>query len=352
MTGRASGRGASGFTLVELMVALVLGLIVSGAAISLLLANRQTYLATESLGRLQEAGSTSFELMARDIREAAGNPCDQSVDLVNVLNTPSTWYSDFATGVRGYAGTTAFPDAPFGTGAGARVSGTDAIELKSAASGGISIVKHDPAAAQFQVSTKDHGLQTGDIALACDFNHAAVFQVSNAQPGVNDAIVHNTGTVVSPGNCTKGLGSPLDCSKPTGTAYEFGCRFGGQDPGIDCKLAQNRWTAIIARVRATRWYIGYNGRGGKSLYQARLRNNAGRLQVDADEVADGVQGMTLAYLSSGGTGYQAAAAVADWSKVVAVRVQLMLAGQPKAGTGGPPLQRSLVHVVAIRNRAQ
>lgn len=349
----AMGRDQRGVTLVELMVALVLGLIVSGAALSLVLANKQTYLATESLGHLQENGATAFELMARDVREAGGNPCDDTVDLVNVLNTPSaSWYTDFASAVRGYGGATGMTGLPFGTAKGQRVAGTDALEIKSAASDGVSIVSHDPPSAQFQVSTKDHGFQSGDIALACDFNHAAVLQISNASPGVNTTLVHNTGTVVAPGNCTKGLGSPLDCSKPLGTAYKFGCKFGGQDPGIDCTLPENRWTAILARVRASRWYVGYNGRGGTSLFQSQLRNNAGVLVVDSNEIADGINGMTLTYLVRGGAGYQAATAVADWSQVVAVRIRLALAGQANVGTNGQPLQRSLGHVVAIRNRAQ
>lgn len=348
----AYARRQSGVTLIELMVALVLGLIVSGAALSLVIANKQTYLATESLGHLQENGTAAFELMARDIRDAGGNPCDHTVDEVNVLNTPAaSWYTDFATGVRGYAGGSAMSGLAFGTAAGERVSGTDAVELKSAVSDSVSIVSHNPPAAQFQVSTKDHGFASGDIALACDFDHAAIFQVSNAAPGVNTTLVHNTGTVVTPGNCTKGLGSPLNCATPLGTAYRFGCRFGGQDPGIDCSLPENRWTALLARVRATRWYIGHNGRGGTSLFQSSLRNNAGTLVVDRNEIADGVDGMTLGYLSRGGNAYQAAGAVADWSQVVAIRIRLELVRQAKVGTDGQPLQRAFTHVVAIRNRA-
>ena len=111
------------------------------------------------------------------------------------------------------------------------------------------------------------------------------------------------------------------------------------------------WTAILARIRATRWYIGYNKRGGKSLYQSALRNNGGTLVLDSNEIADGVDGMALSYLARGGSAYQAAGAVSDWSQVVAVRIQLALAGQSRVGTDGQPLQRSIGHVVAIRNRA-
>ena len=43
-----------GVTLVELMVALVLGLVVSGAALALFMTNKQVYTASENLDRLQE----------------------------------------------------------------------------------------------------------------------------------------------------------------------------------------------------------------------------------------------------------------------------------------------------------
>ena len=51
-TAAASQRGV---TLVELMVAMVLGLVVSGAALALFMTNKQVYTASENLDRIQEA---------------------------------------------------------------------------------------------------------------------------------------------------------------------------------------------------------------------------------------------------------------------------------------------------------
>ncbi len=342
---------APGVSLIELMIALVLGLVVTGAAIAIFLTNRQTYIASENVGRMQENARTAFELMSRDVREAAGNACGAGMlNTVNVLDPGAgglPWYADFSGGIRGYDGDTAFSDAAFGTGAAQRVAGTDAIELKSSFSSNVTIESHNPTSAEFKVNTVDHGLDDGDIAMACDSNHAAIFQVTNAQPGTNVTIVHNIGTG-SPGNCTKGLGSPLLCTA-NGTSYEFGCAFGGAG-GIDCTDPKNRWTAIIAKLKASRWYIGYNGRGGKSLYQGVLRNSGGNLVVDTNEITEGVDDMTLEYLSEGGVDYQPAGAIGDWTKVVAVRLSLHIAGQDKIGTDGKTLERWLDHVIAIRNR--
>jgi len=351
-----------GVTLVELMVSMVVGLIVVGAAITVFLATSRTYQATESLGRVQENMRVAFELMARDMREAAGNPCEKNLPIYNVLKNPKDWwYTDFPTGIRGYEGTDAFAGAAFGTGPKERIAGTDAIELKSAVSG-VSIVGHTPTSAQFKVSTVNHGLSAGDLALACDFGQVAVFQVSNAQPGVNDTIVHNPGAGL-PGNCSKGLGfsTPVNCDGANGNQYAFGCYQGkfsgsgcdGDDDGVKNE-PEDLWPATIAKLRLTRWYVGANDKGGRSLYQSSLRNNAGALIVDNNEIVDGVRDMNLKYLLAGSTSYVDATSVtaADWvsDKVVAVSADLTLEGD--AAIDGKTLQRRLQLVVTIRNHAQ
>src|SRR5690606_24678346 len=91
---------AAGFTLIELMIALLLGLLVMGAAISIFLSNRQAYTATEGLGRVQENVRFAFELMARDIREAGANPCGKHVPLVNVISgSDANWWTNLNSGV-------------------------------------------------------------------------------------------------------------------------------------------------------------------------------------------------------------------------------------------------------------
>lgn len=59
-----------GFSLVELMIALVLGLVLVGGAINTFLASRQTYVLQEATSRVQEAGRFSMDLIARELRAA------------------------------------------------------------------------------------------------------------------------------------------------------------------------------------------------------------------------------------------------------------------------------------------
>lgn len=355
MSGSGSERHCRGFTLVELMIALALGLIISAAALTLFTTSRQTYVASESLGRVQENGRMAFELMARDVREAAGNACGdmRQLTLANVLKNPAAaWHLDWAGGIRGYDGDEAFPGSPFGTAARDRAAGTDAIELKSAVSSGITIVPDLSAtSAEVKVNTTSHGLTTGDIVMACDPAHSAIFQVTAANAS-NVTIGHNAGGSVSPGNRCKGLGGDesVPCSAPNGIAYSFGCAHGDAS---NCGASQ-RWSASIAKLSATRWYVGHNGRGGRSLYQVRMANSGGTLVAQINEIAEGVVDMQIDYLLDGAATYVPAESAwggADVANIIAVRLVLTLEGTDNVGTDGDPLRRQLHHTVTIRNRA-
>ena len=66
-----------GFSLVELMIALALGLFLTGVAITVVINNRQTFRLAENQARMQENARAAFEMMARDLR-AAGGKCERS----------------------------------------------------------------------------------------------------------------------------------------------------------------------------------------------------------------------------------------------------------------------------------
>jgi type IV pilus assembly protein PilW len=342
MSKRISRRAMLGFTLIELMVALVLGLVISGAALAVFVTNRQTYAATESLGRIQENARTGFELMARDLREAAGNDCGNDVTISNVLNNPTTnWYTSWGAGITGYDGGTDMPGEPAN-----RVNGTDAIDIRSATSSGISIVPDSGNdAAEIQL-TDNSTLTAGDIVVACDPGHMAIFQLTNI--GGSDKVIHNSGAG-TPGNCAKELGT--DCDSPQ--IYKFGCTQGLILPGGGCK--DGTWPATLAKMTAGRWYIGTNDHDTRSLYHAVLTNSGGVAGSKAYEIAEGVQDLQLTYLLNGATSYVDADAIpaADWSgdKIIAVRMLMTVNDSDRSGTDREQISRVLEHTITFRNRA-
>jgi type IV pilus assembly protein PilW len=75
-----------GFTLLELMISMVLGLVVIGGALGVVLSNRQSYRTNEGLSQVQERARTAFELLARDVRQAGVTGCNNNGRVANVLN--------------------------------------------------------------------------------------------------------------------------------------------------------------------------------------------------------------------------------------------------------------------------
>jgi len=319
-----------GLTLVELMIAITLGLIVLASVIGVLLANRESYRTSEALSRMQENARFTFEVLGRSIRAAGGNPCG-ATKVANVLNNQSTtWWANWGNNaVRGYEANDAqFPQS-VGSGVAQRVAGTDALILMSGAlDEGVVITDHDPNSAQFKVNTTQHGLEDGDIVMACDNDHAAIFQVTNASSS-NVTIVHNTGTG-NPGNCSKGLGYPTDCGSVNGNLYTF---------------AGN---GFLAKLSAEAWYIGNNSRGGRSLYRIYLGKSGSNPTTTPEEVVPDVRDMQLAYLASGANDYASADSITDWSQVRAVRLEITTEA-PDVKFNGAALTRTWATVVQIRN---
>jgi type IV pilus assembly protein PilW len=328
-----------GLTLIELMIAMLIGLVILGAVLTVLLSNSNTYRSNEAVGRIQESARFAFELMARDLREAGGLPCGPDLDVANVLNnsanTPggSAWWADYNNGIRGYEGGAAMPAAVIGTNAGERVAGTDAIVLSGARGTQLAVSSHVPTSAVIHIAGASHNIEIFDILLICDFDQASIFQATPGG-GSGNIINHNTGNVsVGPGNCTKGLGysDPMDCST-NGTLHPYGPN------------------SIVARFRSTAWFVGCNGRfdcgrpEGRSLFKS--ENGV------TDEVVDLVTDMQLQYLDDAGAAYVDASAVADWSSIIAVQATLTLGRSQNINNPAaePPITRAITHTVALRNR--
>lgn len=311
------------------MVALVLGLVIIGGVIGIFLSNQQAARSNEGLSRVQENARVAFELMAREVRQAGGNPCGATIT-ANVLNNSATaWWANWDAGVL-----EGFGDADpvtgivvDGTGVGERVAGTPAIKVLS---GGMfnsfTITAHDPGAAKIDLNTTVHGFAANDIVMVCDGESAAIAQVSSATSAPAGSVSHAS---TAPLNSTDELGFPAGSPKTLA-------------PG-----------GFVTRYTSNLWYLGNNPRGGTSLFRA---NSAA-----TEEIAEGIVDMEIDYLlraeATGNLGndWVDAGVVADWSNasanlVVAVRFTLELESTAAVGTDQQPLRRKLIHVVNLRNR--
>jgi type IV pilus assembly protein PilW len=332
-------RREPGFTLIELMVAMVLGLVVIGGATSLILANRQSYRTNEALSQVQESARTAFELLARDVREAGISGCTNNNRMANTLETRNgilwwqTWF-----GIAGYEGNQANPAVSFtDTLRPPRIAGTDSVILQGIQGTGLTIEDHEPVSSNFKINATTTDFVDDDILVVCDFDHSVIVQVTNYNES-NVTVVHDTGGgVATPGNCSKGMGYPTDCNSTNGNEYRF-------NPNSQ-----------VARFSVVTYYIGNNGRpdeGGRSLY--RIRMGAGA-QLFTEEVVAGVTDLQITYREQGVNEFRTANNVGTWANVNAVMIALTVQSADRRVTtdvnvNTGRIERRFTNIVTLRNR--
>lgn len=320
------------------MVSLVLGLIVIGGVISVVLSNRRSYNSTEGLSQVQESARTAFELLARDIRQSAGNGCDNTAGTANVLRPSAAWWRDWY-GLRGFDGTDVDPAVADGTAIGQRIAGTDSIHTQGIDGVPLPLEIHNAAGGRLEINAATTPFGAGDVMMVCDFDHAAIFQASAYDPGTS-SVFHAEGVLApGPGNCSQGLGFPTDCGSVTGNVYTF---------------ARN---SAVGRMAAVAWYVGANGRpadGGRSLYRRRLA--PGGLLV-TEEVVAGVTNLRVTYGVNGSELIRDGSVLgsADWPNVNSVFVELTADSadtnvSTNATVNNGRFQKTFSYLITLRNR--
>ncbi len=311
-------RRQKGLTLVEIMVALLIGLFLSAGMVQLFITSKSVYRTQEALSRIQENGRFVIGILARDLRMSGFLGCQSRLIpesprqagplgpgvLRNTLNpdppaSPAYKY-DFSASVRGYKASglgwsPSLPQAIVDAGA---LTGRDVITLSGATASGAVVTAHPggspPGSADIKVS-KGGGFQDGDFLLVSDCQEGALFQATNVNDNALnfDNLVHNTGGSQSPGNWTKALGKSF---------------VGGE----------------VFRVFSNTYFIATGSSGQPALF---------RVEIDSAtplELAEGITGMQILYgIDTSGNRvidqYVEADTVTDWNAVVAVRISLLAA---------------------------
>lgn len=287
-----------GFTIVEIMVALVLSLFLIGGVIQVYISNKVTYRMTESLSRTQESGRFAIEMLGYDIRMADFWGCAAQTSAANVnnmLDPDGTGYNAavhdvanlMADGITGTDGGTGAADPDSGS-----IYLSDTLTLRGIFNNGTMTTKiPNTTAAALQVS-QGSGLAIGDIVIVSDCEKADVFQITNKNTSSGkDNIVHNTGAQ-DPGNVTQDLS-----------------KLYGQD-------------AQILKYASFTYSIGAGFTGEPAL----MRSQDG---AAAEEIVSGVENMQILYgedINTDGAAdrYVAAAGVVNMGNVVSIRISLLL----------------------------
>ncbi len=94
-------RSAQGFSLIELLLALALGLVITAGIVQLFVGNNQTYRVLQGQARLQEGARYALEFIAESARAAGYFGCDPDENKRwHTLNAGANWASLFEVDIR------------------------------------------------------------------------------------------------------------------------------------------------------------------------------------------------------------------------------------------------------------
>lgn len=370
MDRRARYARQHGLALVELMIALVLGLLLLGAVGQVYLLNKATFVAQQQQGLMQESGRFALEFLARDARMAglAGcssrRPLELPLPVRSYLNAGGYPF-DPLQGVQGHEATgtgpgdTLVPDVPASASgdagdwspalpsgtyalAGDAVAGSDVLVL-SGVDVGVPLVAPFTSGAQIFVADTA-GIAAGDVLLVTDCQQAQLFQATNVVPASGN-ITGSSGGGFVPGNAT-----PIAERGPAGPFQE------GSE---------------VARLRTYAYFVGVGESGAPALMRAGLQGGS-TAAMQVEELVSGVESFQVLYGVDANMDfvvdqYLAADAVTDWRTVRGLQVALLLhsaepfgndpdtATYSVSGTTVDPaddrhLRRVFASTIALRNR--
>jgi len=328
-----------GFSLVELMIALTLGLMIMAAVGTVFLSSRQAFSTQEAMARMQEGARYAFELMSVDIRQAGFTDCVPKDNTYSTLDG-ADWFNSLATQpLQGFESGAGLPDDVTDA-----LANTDALKiLRADNSGDYRVKEHAPASAQFELF-ETHDLKQGEIltVVDADCSKAVVFQQTTAN--INNTIkilTHNTG-VGTPGNSTKCLDDPASAPCASPATYP--------------ELGEN---SRIMRMSGNIYYLRNNPADEPALYRKRAN-------TDPEELVEGVENMQITYGEDttqvsvatcpedgcSADAYVSADAPPDWDRVVSVRLTLtMRTPSTRVGMGGDGrIRKTFTTTIAVRNR--
>lgn len=300
-----------GVTLVEMMVAMALGLFLVGVMGMIFLGSKGTFQAQNHVSRLQESARFTVDTIAGDLRMSGFRGCrgtGATTPVANFLNTPTGFLYNFASGIWAshHTGTTWAPALDTAISSPALVpapnSAGDVLTVRRTTGPGWALTA-EMASPTAPLSVTPTGRITArDLLLVSDCAGSAVFQATNASPGLTGSIEHSASVTATPGMASNSLGRAFL-----------------QD-------------AMVHRLTTVTYYLAPSARTGKTTQRALWSYTTPVYDgtPQPQELVTGVEGFRVTLgLDSNGDGaadaYVLPADVADWTQVVTAQTELLLA---------------------------
>lgn len=306
----------TGLTLIEIMIALLIGAFLLGGVINIFLSSKQTYRMQEGLSRLQENGRFAMDFLAKDIRMAGFLGCNSSA-APNIIADPKNPNPNAGTP----GAPIPIPNASAVTGnnnvtnnwntfacgaSNACIAGTDAITLYSASSCSANLVGNMATAnANIQINgTNTCNNQAYDVLVVSDCSNTDIFVASNVSSGGGIETTAHANNQNSANFLSKAYGPDAELLKFNSSTY----------------------------------FIRTGASGQPALW--RLNNNQVTSATNPVEMVEGIENMQILYgvdteFASPPTtpgygvpnyyvpGTAANIPAADWARAISVRVSLL-----------------------------
>lgn len=286
-----SANNQTGFSLIELMVAMTIGFIVVGAVGYVYLGSRSAFRTTDNMSRMQESARYALDVLSRDVRMAGFVGCGNLGNTVvtTIANPPVPAMSaataitgqDFSAAVANFLGTTI-----------TRPAG-DTLSIMGAFGGGVPLVGNlVPSNANIQIAGNPYGFAVGDVLMVTDCENADIFRPTTVSGGGTVTMSHANST-------------------------NTGNRVGTYGPD-----------GIVFKMQQFSYFIGINPAGNRALYRTEMTTGAAQ---GTQELVENVEDMQVTY-GRDTTGDRAADVYSDatgvganWNQVVSARISLLLA---------------------------
>lgn len=304
-----------GFTLVEILVALFIGLFLIAGIIQLYLGARQTYRFEEALSRIQENGRYALDTIARDARMAGFSGCTRLENMESATTLPSPIFGVSQASEDDEADTLR-----------TELSATDTADIvtfRSTSANGVPISANTTSTAITLAANPD-GFAGG--------NNLAIADCSNIDIFTADDVTGSGPVTITP--------------DPTLTHTYL------------AELARQAW---VMRFRDVTYFIR-PGAGGPSALWRRVLGD--------EELVEGIEDMQVLYAEdTDGNGspdlYRPADEVDNWNRVSGLRISLLLVSTEDNLAGEPQpidwrderltptdtrLRQVFTTTIALRNR--
>jgi len=212
-------RNHHGFTLIEIMVAMLIGLFLMGGVLQLFSGMNTSARLQQQMGYLQENGRLAIELLSKDIRNADYWGCAANVNVGSVIDPEGDGYNKAIHGAQAQNGLSGTDGAD---GAAGEQDAPDTITLRGTSGmGDIVIESHQIQAATIQASGADvNNLKLGQIVMISNCSSADMFQITNDPSKSGQQVNHGTGGNVKPGNAATYSQGEGNCTNCFQTSYE------------------------------------------------------------------------------------------------------------------------------------